>query len=129
LADEMGLYRSQAERFGMLDGQAWRAARLVVDSGLHGLRWPRQRSIDTLLAAGLSETDAVIETDRYIAWPGQALTYKLGQRQIERLRAQIATRDGRDFDLRAFHDAVLGHGSLPLATLARELPNWVATPA
>jgi uncharacterized protein (DUF885 family) len=129
LADEMGLYRSQAERFGMLDGQAWRAARLVVDSGLHGLRWPRQRSIDTLLAAGLSETDAVIETDRYIAWPGQALTYKLGQREIERLRAQIAARDGADFDLRAFHDAVLGHGSLPLATLARELPNWVATPA
>ena len=125
----MGLYRSQAERFGMLDGQAWRAARLVVDSGLHGLRWPRQRSIDTLLIAGLSQTDAAIETDRYICWPGQALTYKLGQREIERLRAQIAARDGRDFDLRAFHDAVLGHGSLPLATLARELPNWVATPA
>ena len=129
LADEMGLYRSEAERFGMLDGQAWRAARLVVDSGLHALRWPRQRSIDTLLAAGLTETDAAIETDRYICWPGQALTYKLGQREIERLRAQIAKRDGADFDLRAFHDAVLGHGSLPLATLARELPNWVATPA
>jgi len=129
LADEMGLYRSEAERFGMLDGQAWRAARLVVDSGLHGLRWPRQRSIDTLLSAGLTPTDSVIETDRYICWPGQALTYKLGQREIERLRAQIAARDGADFDLRAFHDAVLGHGSLPLATLSRELPNWVATPA
>ena len=128
LADEMGLYRSEAERFGMLDGQAWRAARLVVDSGLHALRWPRQRSIDTLLEAGLTETDAAIETDRYICWPGQALTYKLGQREIERLRAQITERDGADFDLRAFHDAVLGHGSLPLATLARELPNWVATP-
>ena len=129
LADEMGLYRSQAERFGMLDGQAWRAARLVVDSGLHALRWPRERSIETLLGAGLSETDASIETDRYICWPGQALTYKLGQREIERLRTRIAVRDGADFDLRAFHDAVLGHGSLPLATLARELPNWVATPA
>lgn len=129
LADEMGLFRNEAERFGMLDAQAWRAARLVVDSGLHALRWPRQRSIDFLLSAGLSETDAVIETDRYIAWPGQALTYKLGQRQIEKLRAEIAARDGADFDLRAFHDAVLGHGSLPLATLARELPNWVATPA
>ncbi len=129
LADEMGLYRSEAERFGMLDGQAWRAARLVVDSGLHGLHWPRQRSIDTLLNAGLTPTDSVIETDRYICWPGQALTYKLGQREIERLRAQIAARDGADFDLRAFHDAVLGHGSLPLATLSRELPNWVATPA
>jgi uncharacterized protein (DUF885 family) len=128
LADEMGLFRSEGERFGMLDAQAWRAARLVVDTGLHALRWPRQRSIDFLRAAGLSETDAVIETDRYIAWPGQALTYKTGQREIERLRAELEARDGSAFDLRAFHDAVLGHGSLPLATLARELPNWLATP-
>lgn len=128
LADEMGLYRDEGERFGMLDGQAWRAARLVVDTGLHALRWERQRSIDFLQHAGLSETDAVIETDRYICWPGQALTYKTGQLEIERLRREIAARDGSDFDLRAFHDAVLGHGSLPLATLARELPNWVATP-
>ncbi|HEY2888064.1 MAG TPA: DUF885 domain-containing protein, partial [Candidatus Limnocylindrales bacterium] len=129
LADEMGLFRNEAERFGMLDAMAWRAARLVVDTGLHALRWPRQRSIDFLRGAGLSETDAVIETDRYICWPGQALTYKIGQREIERLRAEIEKRDGSAFDLRAFHDAVLGHGTLPLATLARELPTWVATPA
>jgi uncharacterized protein (DUF885 family) len=129
LADEMGLYRSEGERFGMLDAQAWRAARLVVDTGLHALRWERQRSIDFLRDAGLSETDAVIETDRYICWPGQALTYKLGQRQIEKLRREISERDGARFDLREFHDQVLGHGSLPLATLARELPTWVATPA
>ena len=129
LADEMGLFRNEAERFGMLDAMAWRAARLVVDTGLHALRWPRQRSIDFLRGAGLSETDAVIETDRYICWPGQALTYKVGQREIERLRAEIEARDGSAFDLRAFHDAVLGHGSLPLATLARELPTWVAAPA
>jgi len=129
LADEMGLYRDEGERFGMLDGQAWRAARLVVDTGLHALRWERQRSIDFLQRAGLSETDAVIETDRYICWPGQALTYKIGQREIERLRRVLTARDGSAFDLRAFHDAVLGHGSLPLATLARELPTWVATPA
>ncbi len=128
LADEMGLFRDESERFGMLDAQAWRAARLVVDTGLHALRWPRQRSIDFLRSAGLSETDAVIETDRYIAWPGQALTYKIGQREIERLRAELTARDGSEFDLRAFHDAVLGHGSLPLATLSRELPNWLATP-
>ena len=128
LADEMGLFRDEAERFGMLDAQAWRAARLVVDTGLHALRWPRQRSIDFLRTAGLSETDAVIETDRYICWPGQALTYKTGQREIERLRAELAARDGSRFDLRAFHDAVLGHGSLPLATLSRELPNWLASP-
>jgi uncharacterized protein (DUF885 family) len=128
LADEMGLYRDEAEQFGMLDAQAWRAARLVVDTGLHALRWPRQRSIDFLKHAGLSETDAVIETDRYICWPGQALTYKIGQREIQRLRAELSARDGSAFDLRSFHDAILGHGSLPLATLARELPNWLATP-
>ena len=129
LADEMGLFRNEAERFGMLDAQAWRAARLVVDTGLHALRWPRQRSVDFLRSAGLSVTDAEIETDRYICWPGQALTYKVGQRAIEALRRQIADRDGSAFDLRAFHDAVLGHGSMPLATLEHELPSWVATPA
>lgn len=129
LADEMGLYRNDGERFGMLDAQAWRAARLVVDTGMHALQWTRQQSIDTLLAAGLTETDAVIETDRYICWPAQALTYKTGQREIERLRREIAARDGAAFDLREFHDQVIGHGSLPLATLARELPTWVATPA
>ncbi len=128
LADEMGLFRDESERFGMLDAQAWRAARLVVDTGLHALRWPRQRSIDFLKTAGLSDTDAEIETDRYICWPGQALTYKIGQREIEKLRAELSARDGSGFDLRAFHDAVLGHGSLPLATLSRELPNWLATP-
>jgi uncharacterized protein (DUF885 family) len=129
LADEMGLYRSDGERFGMLDAMAWRAARLVVDTGLHALRWSRQRSIDTLLDAGLHLTDATIETDRYICWPGQALTYKIGQRVIERLRRDMEARDGSAFDLRAFHDAILGHGSLPLATLRNELPNWLAAPA
>lgn len=126
LADEMGLYRTEAERFAMLDAQVWRAARLVVDTGMHALRWSRQQSIDLLLSAGLTRTNAVIETDRYIAWPAQALTYKVGQREIERLRRELAGRDGTRFDLRAFHDAVLGHGSLPLATLARELPAWLA---
>jgi len=129
LADEMGLFRNEAERFGMLDAVAWRAARLVVDTGLHALRWTREHSVDFLLEAGLSETDAVIETDRYIAWPGQALTYMIGCREIEKLRREIAIRDGSGFDLRAFHDALLGHGSLPLATLRRELPTWVAAPA
>ena len=129
LADEMGLFRSEGERFGMLDAQAWRAARLVVDTGMHALRWSRQQSIDLLKRIGLSETDAVIETDRYICWPGQALTYKIGQREIERLRAELTERDGGGFDIRTFHDAVLGHGSLPLATFARELPAWVVAPA
>src|SRR4029077_10786211 len=81
LADEMGLFRAEGEGFGIRDARAGRAARLVVDTGLHALRWPRQRSIDFLRAAGLSETDAVIETDRYICWPGQVLTYKIGQQR------------------------------------------------
>lgn len=126
LADEMGLYLNPAERFGMLDGQAWRAARLVVDTGIHAFCWPRQRSIAQLLEAGLSDTDALIETDRYICLPAQALTYKVGQHVIERLRAEESARLGSAFDLRAFHDAVLGHGTLPLATLSRELPGWLA---
>lgn len=126
LADEMGLYRNAYERFAMLDAQAWRAARLVVDSGLHALGWTRDRSIRYLAdAAGIVETDAVIETDRYIAWPGQALAYMIGRREIDRLRAEATAALGSRFDLRAFHDAAIGHGSLPLATLARELPRWL----
>ena len=113
----------------MLDAQAWRAARLVVDTGIHALHWPRQKSIDLLLETGLSATDAAIETDRYIDWPAQALTYKTGQREIMRLRRELETRDGSRFDLREFHDQILGHGALPLATLARELPIWVSAPA
>jgi uncharacterized protein (DUF885 family) len=125
LADEMGLYLDSAERFGMLDGQSHRAARLVVDTGLHAFHWTRDRSIRQLLEAGLSETEAVIETDRYICWPGQALAYKTGQREIERLRAEASAKLGSRFDIRAFHDALLGHGTLPLATLAKELPRWL----
>jgi uncharacterized protein (DUF885 family) len=128
LADELGLYRNQAERLGMLDAQAWRASRLIVDSGMHGLGWSRQESIDWLLRTGLSETDAVIETDRYIVWPGQALSYMTGMREIRRLRRELEARDGTAFDISRFHDELIGHGSLPLATLARELPTWV-TPA
>jgi uncharacterized protein (DUF885 family) len=128
LADEMGLFRSEGERFGMLTAQAWRAARLIVDTGIHALRKDRAWGVRVLLDAGLTETDASIETDRYITWPGQALTYKIGQREIERLRRELTARDGSAFDVRAFHDEVLGHGSLPLATLARELPNWMPVP-
>jgi uncharacterized protein (DUF885 family) len=128
LADEMGLFRSEGERFGMLTAQAWRAARLIVDTGIHALRKDRAWGVRVLLDAGLTETDASIETDRYITWPGQALTYKVGQREIERLRRELTARDGSAFDVRAFHDAVLGHGSLPLATLARELPAWMPVP-
>src|SRR6266550_1246994 len=100
LADEMGLFEDPRERFGMLDAQAWRAARLVVDTGMHAFRWDRQRSVDFLRSAvGLTQLEAETETDRYIAWPGQALAYKTGQRAIETLRRQIEARDGSRFDL------------------------------
>jgi uncharacterized protein (DUF885 family) len=126
LADEMELYRTPRERFGMLDTQAWRAARLVVDTGLHAFRWERQQSIDLLRSeVGLSQLEAETETDRYIGWPGQALSYMTGQREIDALRRQLQARDGARFDLRAFHDQTLAHGSLPLATLRRQLPQWV----
>jgi uncharacterized protein (DUF885 family) len=126
LADEMGLYLSDLERFGMLDTQAFRAARLVVDSGLHAFGWTRDQAIEVMHERGtLPPVDAAIEVDRYTIWPGQALTYKIGQRELERLRVELAEEMGDRFDLRAFHDEVLGHGSLPLATLRRQLPGWL----
>ena len=126
LADEMGLYADERERQGMLEAQAFRAARLVVDSGLHAMGWTRQQAIDFMHDRGsLPMVDAEIEVDRYTVWPAQALAYKLGQREIERARTAVSAAMGDRFDLRAFHDEVLGHGSLPLATLSREIGGWV----
>lgn len=126
LADEMGLYLTDAERLGMLDAQSFRAARLVVDSGLHAFGWSREKAITFMRERGsLPPVDAEIEVDRYTIWPGQALSYKMGQREIERARAEVAAAMGSRFSLRAFHDEVLGHGSLPLATLRREIGSWV----
>jgi uncharacterized protein (DUF885 family) len=126
LADEMGLYASDAERQGMLEAQSFRAARLVVDSGLHAMGWTREQAITFMHERGsLPMVDAEIEVDRYTVWPGQALAYKLGQREIEVSRAEVAAAMGDRFDLRAFHDEVLGHGSLPLTTLRREIGGWV----
>jgi uncharacterized protein (DUF885 family) len=118
VADEAGLFRSEAERFGMLDSQALRAVRLVVDTGLHAFGWSRQEAFETMVAAGIHPTDAGIETDRYIAWPGQALAYMTGRREIERLRRERTAREGDAFDIRLFHDDVLRHGKLPLRILA-----------
>ena len=127
LSAEMGLYRSPLERFGAWELEAHRAARLVVDTGMHAFGWTRQQSIDLLVArAGLSRLEAEIETDRYLAWPGQALSYMMGQREILQLRAQLEARDGERFDHRAFHDQVIGHGALPLDVLRAQLPGWVA---
>jgi uncharacterized protein (DUF885 family) len=121
LADEMGLFVDEAERLGMLDAQAHRAARLIVDTGIHAFGWPRERAIEQLEDAGVPHTDAVIETDRYITLPGQALSYKIGQFEIERQRAEAAKRLGDAFSLAEFHDRLLALGSLPLPALRREL--------
>jgi uncharacterized protein (DUF885 family) len=127
LADEMGLFRDPGERFGMLDAQAWRAARLVVDTGLHAFGWERERAIALLEeATGFERADAAIEVDRYAALPGQALAYKTGQREIERLRAAATAAAGGSFDVRRFHDELVGHGSLPLEVLAAHLPRWLS---
>jgi uncharacterized protein (DUF885 family) len=125
LADEMGLYENAWERLGMLETQAWRAARLVVDTGIHAFRWTREQSIQQLEDIGLSQLEAATETDRYITWPGQALAYMTGQREIMALRRELEARDGDRFDIVNFHDQLLGHGTLPLATLGRVLPGWV----
>ena len=125
LADEMGLYESAWERVGMLEAQAWRAARLVVDTGIHAFRWTRDQSVQLLRDIGLSQLEAETETDRYITWPGQALAYMTGMREIVALRRELEERDADRFDLVAFHDELLGHGTLPLATMRRVLPGWV----
>ncbi|MFM7718228.1 MAG: DUF885 domain-containing protein [Actinomycetota bacterium] len=125
LADELGLYRNPAERYGMLIGQAHRAARLVVDTGIHAFGWERHRGVEFLEEVGLPRVEAEIETDRYISWPGQALCYKVGQRVIERTRRAIEARDGDRFDVRSFHDEAIGHGQLPLPVFEAEMPNWV----
>ena len=121
LADEMGLFVDEYERLGMLDAQAHRAARLVTDTGIHALGWTRDASIDALEEAGVPHTDAVIEIDRYIAMPGQALSYMVGMIEIERAREAAAAKEGADFSLKDFHDRILTLGSLPLPSLLREL--------
>jgi uncharacterized protein (DUF885 family) len=118
LADELGLYEDDLARYGMLGYQAWRACRLVVDTGMHHLRWSRQQAIEFFLDnVGLTERETVNEVDRYIVWPGQALSYKIGQRQIEAIRARQQSRLGSQFELRAFHDELLRHAAVPLSAL------------
>ena len=118
LSDEMGLYSGNTDRLGVLSYDAWRACRLVVDTGIHALGWSRQRAIDFMLAhSALAENNIVNEVDRYIVWPGQALAYKIGQLEILRLRREARERQGAGFDIRQFHDAVLGEGPLGLVSL------------
>jgi uncharacterized protein (DUF885 family) len=118
LSDEMGLYSSDLDRIGMLSYDAWRASRLVVDTGMHALAWSRGTAIDFMAAhTALGLNNIANEVDRYIGWPGQALAYKIGQLEIRRLRSEAETALGSAFGIRRFHDAVLGHGALPLGVL------------
>jgi uncharacterized protein (DUF885 family) len=125
LGDEMGLYEDDLSRFGMLTYQAWRACRLVVDTGLHALKWTRQQAIDFFLEnVALTETEVLNEVDRYIIWPGQALAYMIGKREIFALRDEAKQAMGARFDIKEFHDVVLRNGAIPLTTLRRLVHEW-----
>ncbi len=127
LADELGLYSSDLDRLGMLSYDAWRSARLAVDTGLHQMGWSRQQAIDfMLLNTPLAENNIINEVDRYITTPGQALAYKTGQLEILRLRADAEARLADRFDLAGFHDVVLGSGAVTLPVLADQVEAWVS---
>ena len=127
LGYDMGLYEDPYSRYGQLVYDMWRAVRLVVDTGIHYFGWSRQKAIDYFIAnAAKSEADIINEIDRYIGWPGQALAYKIGQMKMLELRGEAETALGEDFDIRAFHDHMLGAGALPLDILERRIDTWLA---
>ena len=126
LGKEMGFYRDPYSDFGRLTYETWRAVRLVVDTGIHAFGWSRQRAIDYMLDnTALSQTEVEAEIDRYITWPAQALSYKIGEIKIRQLRKMAEESLGDKFDLRAFHDMILGNGSLPIAILEEVATEWV----
>jgi uncharacterized protein (DUF885 family) len=121
-----GIYADPYDYFGRLSDEMWRACRLVVDTGLHAMKWPRQQALDYMLqnTAG-TELDLSSEVDRYIGWPGQACAYKIGELKIKELRARATAELGTNFDIRGFHDQVLGGGALPLPVLEKQVDRWV----
>jgi len=127
LGYDLGLYTDPYSRFGALTYDMWRAVRLVVDTGIHYKGWTRQQAIDFFKDnAAKTEHDIVNEIDRYIVMPGQALAYKIGQLKILSLRASAEAALGDHFDVRAFHDALLGAGALPLDILQQRMDAWIA---
>jgi uncharacterized protein (DUF885 family) len=126
LGEEMGFYKDPYAKYGQLTYEMWRAIRLVVDTGMHALGWSRQQAIDYFKQnAGKTEHDIVVEVDRYIVWPGQALAYKIGELKIKELRSTAQAELREAFNLRAFHDEVLRHGAVPLAVLEAQVKGWI----
>jgi uncharacterized protein (DUF885 family) len=122
----MGFYTDPYSKFGQLTYEMWRAVRLVVDTGLHAKHWTRQQAIDYFLAnTPKTAQDIAVEVDRYIVWPGQALGYKIGQLKIQQLRLGAELDLKSKFDIRAFHDLLLGQGAVPLAVLEQRVDEWV----
>ena len=127
LGDEMGMYETPYDRFGMLGYQIWRAARLVVDTGIHSQGWTRDQALDYFRQnTALPEHEIETEIDRYITWPGQALSYYLGERAILDGRAKAEKALGERFNIRAFHDAILQLGSVPLPVLTERIDRFIA---
>jgi uncharacterized protein (DUF885 family) len=128
LAREMGFYQDPYSEYGRLENEMWRSVRLVVDTGVHYKHWSRQQMIDFFTEHTAMDTQNIAtETDRYIAWPGQALSYKMGQMTILRLREQARKALGSRFDIRKFHDAILEEGPLPLDILEEHMNQWLRT--
>mgnify|MGYP000052815206 CR=1 FL=1 len=126
LGIEMGIYQTPYENFGRLSYEMWRACRLVVDTGLHSQGWTRRQAMDFFFEnTSLSEGNIRAEVERYIAIPSQALAYKIGELKIKELRAWATDELGDDFDIRAFHDEVLGKGAVPLSVLDANIRAWV----